>query len=59
MITTENTINQNKKTSVFSLLGIGYGVFGLIILLLSVFTILRVNFISSRLVQINDINSVK
>ncbi|WP_288644648.1 hypothetical protein [uncultured Helicobacter sp.] len=46
----ENTINQNKKTSVFSLLGIGYGVFGLIILLLSVFTILRVNFISSRLV---------
>lgn len=52
-------MNQKKPVSVFVILGIGYGTFVLIILLLSIFAIMKAGFIESCLEQINDINSVK
>ncbi len=53
-------MNKNKKTlNVFVVLSIGYALFGAIILVLCIYAIMQVNFIESRLSQINKVNSVK
>lgn len=51
-------MNKNR-VSVYAILGIGYAIFGVIILGLCVYAIMRIGFIDDNLKQINNINSVK
>ncbi|WP_304210658.1 methyl-accepting chemotaxis protein [Helicobacter canis] len=51
-------MNKNR-VSVYAILGIGYAIFGVIVLGLCVYAIMRIGFIDDNLKQINNINSVK
>ena len=50
---------SKNRVSVYAILGIGYAIFGVIILGLCVYAIMRIGFIDDNLKQINNINSVK
>ncbi|OBV29396.1 hypothetical protein BKN38_07315 [Helicobacter sp. CLO-3] len=52
-------MKEKKPLSVFVTLGIGYAVFGAIILALCVYAITQISFIDSQLKQINNVNSAK
>ncbi|STO96622.1 methyl-accepting chemotaxis protein [Helicobacter canis] len=54
-----NTKDKKKPISVFVILGLGYALFGVIILALCIYAIMRISFIDANLKQINNINSVK
>lgn len=52
-------MKEKKPLSVFVILGIGYAIFGAIILALCVYAITQISFIDSQLKQINNVNSAK